>query len=218
MAPPRGGSVTLASNHLVRGISRSSDDPSLSAELHAQGRSGWLVALWAATSRAQAADDTSVEMAATLGWGGALAHDWSWRASYAHYASPWQEQAGRYRYNEATLDLQWRDALLLSASWSPDTTLYSPYTGQASKQDALAWEASYQHTLPAGLSAFAGAGYYDVAAHAGDGYWYGSAGLGWTGRHWRSGLSYVHTGQAAQRVAWPGTAYRGALLTLGYVF
>jgi uncharacterized protein (TIGR02001 family) len=210
-----GGSVTLASNHLLRGVSRSSNDPSLSAELHAQVPSGWFAAAWAGTSRVNSRDDTAVEVAATLGFGGALGSRWSWRGSYTHYESPWHASPDWYRYNEFTLDLQLRDALLLSASWSPDTMAYSPYVAPFLRRgDALTGEISYQHALPAGFNAQAGLGYHDLSAQFGTGYWYGSAGIARSWGRWNAGLSYIHPGTAARRVSWPGTARRRALLTL----
>jgi uncharacterized protein (TIGR02001 family) len=217
-APPWGGSVTLASNHLLRGISRSSNDPSLSAELHAQGRQGWFAGLWAATSRVAPTDDTTVDVAATLGLGGALGNQWSWRGSFSHYQSPWQQRASGYRYSELTFDVQMRDMLLLSATWSPDTRAYSPYFGQLPGREVFAWEASVQQPLAAGVRAHAGAGYSDLSEHFGSGYWYGSVGVERRWGPWEVGLSYVHPGAAARRMSWPGTARRRALLQLTYGF
>jgi uncharacterized protein (TIGR02001 family) len=216
--PSWGGSVTLASNHLLRGISRSSNDPSLSTEIHVQGPQGWFAGMWAATSRLRPADDTAVEVAATAGWGGTLGARWHWRGSYSHYESPWRTDTSSYRYNEFTLDLQLRDALLLSVSWSPDRSVYSPYFGPLPRRERFAYELSFQHPLPAGLRVHAGAGYEDLAEHLDDGYWYGSAGIGWTWRRWHSDLSYVHPGRAARNYAWPGTARRRAQLQLSYFF
>jgi uncharacterized protein (TIGR02001 family) len=216
--PPWGGSVTLSSNHLLRGVSRSSNDPSLSGELHVRLPQGWFAGVWAASSRVRAVDDTSVDLAATLGLGGALGEHWSWRGSYAHYQSPWQTRPSWYRYNEFTFDLQLRDALLLSASWSPDTTAYSPYGTPVLRRDAFTGEASIQQPLGAGWRVHAGAGYHDLSAHLDEGYWYGSLGFGWAWSHWRADLSYVHPGAAARRVSLPGTARRRALLAVGYEF
>lgn len=209
-----GASVSLASNHLLRGISRSSNDPSLSAEVHLQDRRGWFGGLWAATSRERAMDDTAVEVAATLGFGGLMNEQLNWRASWSHYRSPWQRNERWYRYNEATVDLQWRDLLLLSVSWSPDTSVYSPYSGIRPRVSALAYELSAQQPLPGGWQVHGGAGWRAFAGTVDAGYAYGSAGLGWSGRRWGADLSYVHPARAAHRYAWPDTARRRLLLRL----
>jgi hypothetical protein len=208
----------LTSNQLSRAVSRSGNDPSLSMQIHAQGGSGWFAGLWAATSRVRPFDDTSLDVAATLGLGGTLGSQWSWRASLSHYENPWQTGTAWYRYNELTLDVQLRDTLLFSASWSPDTSAYSIIRGPALNRDAFAWEVSYQHVLAPALRGFAGAGYYDLSDHFGEGYWYASAGLGWSWRRWRVELAYVHPGPAAERLTWPGTARRRAVASLGYDF
>jgi len=217
-APPQwGGEITLASDHLLRGVSRSTNDPSLSAEMHAQGSQGWFAGAWAATSRVSETYDTSVDLAATLGMGGTWGENWNWRGSYSHYQSPWQRNASWYRYNEFTLDMAFGDALLFSASWSPDTAAYSAYLGTVRRGDAFAYELSLQHTLIGKLRGQTGIGYYDLSSQLGEGYWYGSIGVGWTWQRWHTSVSYVHTSDAAQRF-WPETARRGAVASVSYGF
>jgi uncharacterized protein (TIGR02001 family) len=218
MAAQWGGSVKLASNHLLRGVSRSSNDPSLSAAVHVQGQHGWFAGAWVASSRVRPADDTSADVAATLGLGSEPVAGWSWRGSVSHYESPWQRQSGWYRYDELTLDLQLRDVLLLSASWSPNSTAYSPYYGPSSAGHAFAWEISLQQSLAGGWLGHAGAGYHDLSDFFGEGYWYGSIGLSWVKSRWQAGLSYIHPGAAARRLSWPGTARRRVLAELRYAF
>jgi uncharacterized protein (TIGR02001 family) len=218
-APPQwGGSVTLASNHLLRGISRSSNEPSLAAELHAQSTSGWFAGLWSTTSRVRQQDSTTLDLAATLGIGGAPGENWSWRASVSHYDSPWQYRPGFYRYDELALDLRWREHLLVSVSFSPDTSAYSHADGPVWRRDAWAYEATWQQALRSDLHAYAGAGYYDLSDLFGEGYWYGSIGLAWSRRQWRADVSYIHPGDAARRLSYAGTARRGPLFTLSYLF
>lgn len=202
------GSVSLASNHLQRGISRSSHDPSLAAEVQLQSGQGWFASAWAATSRARDWDDTAVDIAATAGFGSLLGENWSWRGSVAHYRSPWQEWASWYRYNELTVDLQYRDALLLSASWSPDTVGYLLHSGVTPRADALAFEASAQRSLLRAWRGHAGVGYRAFAGELDRHYWYGSVGTVWTASRWEADLSYVHPARAARALAWPGNADR----------
>jgi uncharacterized protein (TIGR02001 family) len=215
--PSWGGSVTLASDHMVRGISRSDNQPSLSGELHLQAGPGLFAALWAATSRPDGSS-TTVDVSATLGLGGRAGRDAGWRLAWSHYQSPWQRNSGWYRYNEITADLQLRDALLLSVNWSPDTYVYSAYTGVAARIDAAAYELSFQQHFPAGWRGHGGAGFRDFMGGAGGSYWYGSLGLGWVGRHWESDVSYVHSGEGADEMSWPGTARSTVLLRLTYSF
>lgn len=216
--PEWGGSATLASNHLLRGISRSNNEPSFSAEVHAQGTGGWFAGLWGATSRVRWQDSTTLDLAATLGFGTTLVTDWNWRISLSHYDSPWQFRPDFYRYDELTLDLRWRERLLLSASYSPNTSAYSQADGPVWRRQAWAYEATWQQALRSDLHGHAGVGYYDLSSHFGEGYWYGSLGLAWTWQHWRADLSYIHPGAAARRLSYAGTARRGPLFGIRYVF
>jgi uncharacterized protein (TIGR02001 family) len=212
--PAWGGSIALATDHLLRGTSRSSNDTALSAEVHVESASGWLAALWSSTSRVRTGESTTVELAATLGYGASLGDDWSLRGSLTHYESPWHSRADFYRYDEFTLDLRFRAALLLSVSYSPNTSRFGAAFGPVWKRNALAYEATWQHELRRGLRGFAGAGYFDLSDLFGKGYWYGSAGLSLSHRHWHLDAAYVIPQRRARELSYYGTADRRALFTL----
>jgi uncharacterized protein (TIGR02001 family) len=217
-APQSGGSVTASSNYLLRGVSRSSNDPALSAELHTQFTNGLFGNLWASTSRPRTADDTSAELAATLGIALPVSDSWSARLTYTHYESPWSSRTGFYRYDEISADFSLRDRLYLSASYSPNTSRYAPGYGPVWNRDASAFEASYQQPLTATLRAHAGAGYYDLSALYGEGYWYSSAGLGWHRGKWAIDLSLVWPDAAARRLSYERAAEKRLLGSLSFAF
>jgi uncharacterized protein (TIGR02001 family) len=218
-APPQwSGSLTLSSDPLLRGVSRSSHDPALSAQVQVQSADGWLASLWASTSRVRAIDSTTAEMAATLGYALPVNDDWTVVGSYSHYESPWGFRPGFYRYDEFTLDLHWRESLLLSASYSPDTSRYAAFYGPVWQRNAWTYEATWQHQLDTGLRAWAGLGYYDLSNLFDSGYWYGSLGLGWRHGHWQLDASYVVSSHEARHLSYPGTAGRRLLGSLSYAF
>ncbi|MFO1503996.1 MAG: TorF family putative porin [Steroidobacteraceae bacterium] len=217
-SPEWGGSLTLASDNLMRGTSRSSSDPALSAELHAQHGSGWLGALWASTSHVRPTDPTVVDFGATLGYGAPLGDDWSLRAALTHYESPWQHRSSFYRYNELAVDLRFREALLFSVSFSPDTSRFASAYGPVWKRKALAYEASWQQRLAGNLGGHAGIGYYDLSDLFGDGYWYGSAGLGWSRSGWQIDASYVIAGHGATALSYVGDGGKRGLFSVAYAF
>ncbi len=217
-SPDWGGAVVLSSENLMRGTSRSSGDAAVSAELHAQYDSGWLAALWASTSHVRPSDPTTVDIAATLGYGRPLGADWSLRGSFTHYESPWQNFPDFYRYDEFTLDLGYRESLLVSVSYSPDTSRYGSAHGPVWKRHALAYEASVQQPLRGGLRGTLGVGYYDLSDLFGQGYWYGSTGLDWSGAHWRLQAAYVIAGKAARDVSYRNDGGKRGLFSVGYSF
>lgn len=217
-APQWGGNVTASSDNLLRGVSRSSNDPALSAQVEVQESSGWLASLWASTSRVRAIDSTSVELAGTLGYARPLNADWTLVGSFSHYESPWGYRAGFYRYDEFTADLHFRESLLLSVSFSPDVSRYSSTFGPVWHRNAWAYEATWQHELRPHLRTWAGLGYYDLSDLFGDGYWYGSLGLGWRQGRWQLDASYVIPGHDARRLSYPDSARRRVLGALSYRF
>jgi uncharacterized protein (TIGR02001 family) len=213
-----GGNLVLSSDNLMRGTSRSSSDAALSGELHAQLPGGWLGALWASTSRVRPSDPTAVDIAATIGYGAALDDDWLLRGSLTHYESPWQNRSGFYRYDEVTLDLRYRESLLLSVSFSPDTSRFASAYGPAFKRDAIAYEATWQQGLRGGLRGHVGVGYYDLSDLFGEGYWYGSTGLAWSRTHWQVAAAYVIAGRRAEALSYVGDGGRRGLFSVGYIF
>ena len=98
--PAWSGTASLASDNLLRGVSRSSNDPAASAEARAQWSNGAFASLWASTSRVRPSDDTTLELAGTLGVAVPLQAGWAARGSYTHYESPWQTRTDFYRYDE----------------------------------------------------------------------------------------------------------------------
>jgi uncharacterized protein (TIGR02001 family) len=214
-APPQwGGSVTLASNYLLRGVSRSSNDPALSAEVHAQFNGNFFAGVGVITSRYVPAADVTAELSATLGFAAPLNENWIGRISVTHYESPWSALPDFYRYDELTAELTWRDRWRISASYSPNTSRYAPVYGPVWHGKAIGFESSYQQPLHAGLQAFAGVGYYDLSDLFGDGYWYGSLGVSLTRQHWQFDLSWVMPEATAQSLSYPGTAGQRLLATL----
>jgi uncharacterized protein (TIGR02001 family) len=216
--PQLGGSVTATSNYLLRGTSRNYNDPALSLETHAEFSQGLFASLWASTTRLRAVEPTTVELAGTLGYGSRISDGWSWVGSFTHYETPWSSSAFKYRYDELTLDLNWRERLLLSVTWSPNTSRYSQAYGWVRKRDAVAWEAGYQQELYRNLRVHAGIGYYDLSDLFGTGYWYGSLGLGWTWHRWEADAFYVVPEDGAGRLSYPGGARRRAVASLSFNF
>jgi uncharacterized protein (TIGR02001 family) len=213
-----GGSITAASDYLVRGTSRNYNDPVLSTAIHVQSGPGLFASLWASSTRLRYGDPVTAELSATVGFAGSLADSWTWTTSLTHYDTPWSSHSTEYRYDELTVDFSWRERLLLSASWSPNTSRFSPEYGFARRRRATDWEIGYQQELPARLHAYAGVGYYDLSALFGRGYWYGSVALGWTWHRWQADASYVMPDGNARRLSYPGAAGRRAVASLSLSF
>jgi uncharacterized protein (TIGR02001 family) len=218
-APPQwGGSVTLSSNYLLRGVSRSQNDPALSAEVHAQFASGLFTSLWASTSRARVTDSTTPELAGSLGWSAQLNDDWSTRFTYTHYEGPWMARAGFYRYDEFVGELSWLDRLQVSVTYSPNTSRFAPAFGAVWHRHASVMEAVWQQPLGRRVSGYVGAGYFDLSDLFDSGYWYGSVGARVGGPRWQLDLSYVMVDADGHRLSYPGAADNRFLASLTLPF
>jgi uncharacterized protein (TIGR02001 family) len=213
-SPQWGGSITVASDNLLRGVSRSSNDPALAGEVHAQFGGNFFGSASVITSRFQPTASITPELGATLGFAGVLGENWSGRVSATHYETPWSAHPDVYRYDELSVEVTWRDRWHLSASYSPNTSRYAEAYGPALHRNTYGFETSYQQPLRSGLQAFAGVGYYDLSDLFGDGYWYGSVGLSLSRQHWQFDLSWVLTETSAQQLSAPGTAHQRLLATL----
>lgn len=217
-APQTGATFTASSNYLLHGVSRSSNDPALSAEVHTQSGSGLFGSLWTSTSRPRRADDTLVELGATLGFALAVDDNWSARLSYSHYESPWSRRPGFYQYDEFSADLRFRDRLFLAASYSPNTSRYAPVYGPVWNRSASTVEASLQQPLANRLRGNIGIGFYDLSALFGEGYWYGSVGLGWSWRRFSLDLAWVVPDTTARRLSYAGVAEKRLLGSASFAF
>jgi uncharacterized protein (TIGR02001 family) len=213
-SPQWGGSITVASDNLKRGVSRSSNDPALAAEVHAHFGGSFFASAGVITSRLRPGAKVTPELSATLGFAGQLGENWLGSVSATHYETPWSSYPDFYRYDEMTVDLTWRDRWHLSASYSPNTSRYAQAYGPASQRNTYGFETSYQQPLRSGLQAFAGVGYYDLSDLFGDGYWYGSIGFSLTRQHWQFDMSWVMPDTSAQQLSAPGTAHQRLLATL----
>lgn len=213
-----GSSATLSSNYLLRGVSRSYNDPALSVEMHARSAGGLYAGLWASSSRALPNGDTAAELGATIGIARPFNDVWSAGVSWSHYESPWTDPADFYAYDEFTATLGFHEQWLFSLSHSPNTSRYAPGFGAVRSRSTTAIEASFQHGIHGALHGFAGVGYFDLSKLFGTGYWYGSAGAGWTWRHWWATVSYVHPDGTARRLSYPKGASRRVVASLSVDF
>lgn len=170
-----GGSVSLTTDYLVRGISRSDHDPSLQAEVHASGKSGWFAGLFVATTRIAPGARRDAEVGALLGYSRDWNEDWASRVIVSHYSYPWNEAGSAYDYNEIACDLAFRGWLSFSAIYSPDAPRYNPYYGLIAANAGSA-EVNLQSPAWHRLMFNAGVGYSHYAGADGGGFTYWSAG------------------------------------------
>jgi uncharacterized protein (TIGR02001 family) len=211
-----GGSVGVTSDYRLQGLSLSAGKAAVQAELHFQfpteERGGWYAGVWTSTVRLVGQSSSSAQIGPFVGRTFALGPDWLGSVSLSHYAHPWDDLLKHYDYDELTVGASFRDRLKLSATYSPDTDLYSHY-GFIENRRSLAYELSGSVPVRGSLAASAGVGYRDVSSFFGTGYWYGSAGLAYDRGSLHASVLRIQTDRTARELfyddivdpAWVGT-------------
>jgi uncharacterized protein (TIGR02001 family) len=209
-----GGSLALASDYFVRGISRSNDQAAPQLDLHYSNSAGFLAGVFASNTQINRHEARNVELSAFIGFAWNVGEDWRTKILASHYAYPWNKEGTGYNYDELDLDLAYQGWLHLSLGYSPNAPRYVPYPYDAllgvTEKSA---EVSLQRQILGKLSASAGVGYSFLNGPDSGGYTYWSAGGSYDLQSWSLVLSYVDTKaeakslfyNAAARGRWTGT-------------
>jgi len=212
-----GGTLTLTSDYIYRGLSESDGHGAAQADVHIDSAAGTFLGVWASTRDRNLQPGTDYEVEAYLGQRFDLGSTWSASVDgRAHYYVGGMQYTS-LDYQEVSASLTYLDRWSLSLTAIPNAVRYS-YTQRLSR--GLAWVAdtSGQWLLAHGLFGTAGAGYYyangrttqlpteylapPLPSGAG-GYAYGNVGLAYEYRHWRLDVGYFLTQRRAQEVVAP---------------
>jgi uncharacterized protein (TIGR02001 family) len=199
-----GGSLGLTSDYLVRGISRSNNQPALQLDVHYLDSSGFVAGLFASNTQIDPDNPKDVELDGFLGFVWTGSDDWQGRALISHYAYPWNHEGSSYDYTELDVDWSYRGWLNFAAAYSPDAArvAYHRLIGVSSE----AAEASVQRPMVGKLSATAGLGYAYYGGPDAAGYAYWSVGAAYDLAPVSLALSYVNTTSAAKALFYNAAA------------
>ncbi len=120
------GSIGVASDYVLRGVSRNQGEPALQGDVNVRFAQGWTVGVWASQLQLLPGQHT-VEFDAFLQWRHALSADLDLALSATHYSYPDDPRPISYNYDELALSLSWRDQLYATVSWSPSVDLFTTY-------------------------------------------------------------------------------------------
>ena len=194
------GSLVATSDYVLRGLSQTSNQAALQADVHYQGQGGWYLGLWGSNVRFDVPGSPDREFNVYAGLSLGLSPDWSVRATAVHYDYP--ADRSDYNYNEVSFGADFQNRLFATFSWSPDTTKYSYYSyyGAARHRAALSYELSARQPLKFGFSAAVGVGYYDLTDLFSARYWAGNAGLLYAAGHWQVDVTYYEVDSTAKQL------------------
>jgi len=191
-----GGVVAGTTDYVFRGVSQTRGAPALQGGLHYRTDTGWFAGTWASTIDLNRGPGATLEIDLYGGRGWQLDEAWAARVTIVHYAYPNDNGYLRYDYDELLLSAAWRDSLVATLAWSPNTSRYSSY-GPARNRNAYSVDLAGRWELKSPLALIASAGYYDLDDLFGLGYAYGSVGLAATRGGVELQAAYYFTGNDA---------------------
>lgn len=205
-----GGSLALTSDYLVRGISRSNQDPALQLDLHYASDLGIIAGVFASNTQIEPRESRDVELSGFFGFAWRNGDSWTGRVLASYYAYPWNQQGTRYNYAEFDADLVYQGWLQLNLNYSPDAPRFMPFYGLISVTEEAA-EINVQRPIIGKLSATAGLGYSHMGGADPAGYVYWSAGGSYDLGPVSLAISYADTTSGAKTL-FPNEAVTGRWL------
>jgi uncharacterized protein (TIGR02001 family) len=200
-----GGSLGIANDYMVRGISRSDDHAALQLDLHYVDASGFAAGMFTSNTKINPNAPSSAEIDVYVGFAWNRGADWQGKVLLSHYDYPWYKSRSGYSYDELGVLLSYREWLNIDLSYSPDAPLVSPYRGLIGVGSETA-EVNLQHRVIGKLSATAGIGYSHFAGQEPRGYGYWSIGAAYELSPVSLVLSYVNTTASAKALFYNAAA------------
>lgn len=195
------GTLTLASDDIVRGYSRSGGKPAVLADLHWLADTGWSASFGVSTPALRyLGGKAAYTLAAGRGW--QLDADWALQLAATHYGYHGTAAARAQRYAELGVRAGWRGRGTAALTWSPN--IAADVHGEARKLPALVLDLGWHERLIGRLALHAGLGTQQLQGtrdHV-----YGSLGLGWGVGPVQLHLSVIGTDAARPREHWVAAA------------
>jgi uncharacterized protein (TIGR02001 family) len=194
-----GGSLSLSSNYVYRGLSQTDGRPSVQGGLYVRSESGWSAALWASTVNRGPGPGADSEIDVQLSKAWSLDEQWSLQLSANHYFYPDDNRARPYEYDELVVSLSFQNRLTATVAYSPNTSRFSRDVF-ARHRTARSYEATFLQPLSLSWSLYGGVGHYDLTDLFDAGYWYWSAGVSYCVGQLQMDLSHIDTDHTARRL------------------
>jgi uncharacterized protein (TIGR02001 family) len=194
-----GGSLGLASDYLVRGISRTDHEPALQLDLHYSTSLGFFAGVFASNTRLDRNESRDAELSAYLGYAWMNSDDWHGRILLNHYAYPWNDHGSKYNYDELDLQVSYQGWVQLSVNYSPNTPRYLQYpVNRLNGVSEQSVELNLQRPIVGKLSAIGGVGGSHLGGPYSGNYVYFSAGAAYDIGAFSLAVSYVDTTAGAK--------------------
>jgi uncharacterized protein (TIGR02001 family) len=202
-----GGSVELASDYFVRGISRSNNNAALQLDIHYSNPNGFVAGAFASNTQIDRSQPKDVELSGFAGFAWNLDEAWRARVLASLYVYPWNRMGSHYDYDELDLDVSYQGWLHFDVGYSPNSPrfLAFPYPELIGVTEKSA-EVSAQRQIFGKLSLTAGVGYSFLDGPQSGGYLYWSGGAAYDFQSLTLVLAYVSTSDRAKALFYNAAA------------
>lgn len=176
------GVLTLTSDYVHRGISRSSGDLALQGSITYWNPTGWYAGVWGSQIDTRDApyghytEGADLELNVFAGLSRRLGSDWVVDFRAVGYLFPGDPAPVNYDYFELGVNVAWSERIYASLAISPRTN-WLVYAGDARNRPAYDIGLAVQQPLSSWLTLIVGSGYHELLAPGVTGYLYGSASL-----------------------------------------
>lgn len=168
-----GGSATVASDYIFRGISQTMGRPAIQASVDFEHDSGFYAYVWGTNvdfiPDAETDDGARTEIDLAAGYVAEISDRWSIDTMFVRYVFPGTRGDINYDYNELLSTLRFDDSYGVTVAYAGDVD------GTATESWFYRADASFE--LPATIALDVSYGYFDLAPAYGTGYTFGSAAL-----------------------------------------
>jgi uncharacterized protein (TIGR02001 family) len=190
-------SLILTSDYVFRGQSQSRGDPVMQGDLHWRSAAEWFAGAWGSMVDLHAGPGPTSELNLYAGRGWRVGNHWHAKLVAVGYLYPKQSPQLTWDYEEVLGSLAFRDLLIASVAWSPNTSRFSRM-GMAENREAVSYELTSHVPWRTAWTFSGGIGYYDLDQLFGTGYTYWSCGLNYSAAPWQLMLARIGTsGEAA---------------------
>lgn len=189
-----GGTVSVVTERVSRGISLSGDRPGATADLYYRDDRNWSLGLGLGTMHTRNGADAEAILSATRWW--QIDDHHVVTLSGAHYAYAGGGNADRLRYSEVSLGGLWDTAAWgqwgATVSVSPDLAAYASW-GYLGHRGATIAELTWHRRLVGALAADVGWGMVANWGHDTGSYRFANAGLSYAVGDWRFSVSRLYS-------------------------
>lgn len=190
--------VAVASDYIVRGLTRSLRGAALQGSIGVEGEKHWAAGVWASSVELYEGAERHAEVDYYLSGELPLARDWRLGGQATRYEFTGESAFFSHDYSDLAVSLSFQDTVTASLAWSPDYSYYARW-GPVSDATMMSYELSVRHSVNRHVQLVAGIGHTDFGSRgrAYD-FWSGGAEVSWD--RLSLSLSYVSSDADARRL------------------